>query len=306
MDSKIVIKNILKKYKGIPVLKINDLNFIEGEIIAIMGPNGSGKSTLLKLLCGLVHQDSGTISIFGKNNKDKIVRNFSKIVLESGKGYYDYLTSYQNMKYFLALNKIKLNEIKADMEAYLNYFDFKPHLNKKVSELSQGNRQKLSLIISLLTNPKILCLDEPTNGLDIVSSFEFCNIIKNISKRNKTTVIMTTHDMSLVKKLNARVIILKNGLLYNDENANIIFNEIKEKKYTLIVSKDEFNKIVQNNELKNEFRHVINGDDYMLTVFEEVTKNTILQSYEIKEYKEDKVLIEDILYEVFKNDKAYY
>lgn len=159
-----------KSFKGIEVLNIPQLHIEKGEVVVFLRKDGSGKSTTIKIISGLLYQDEGDVNVFGITNTSKNIRKQCKLVLESGKGHYDYLTAKDNMKYFLGLNKINYDDIEQERNYYIDMLNFGEHMNKKVSELSQGSRQKLSIIISLLTNPAVLCLDEPTNGLDIITS----------------------------------------------------------------------------------------------------------------------------------------
>lgn len=194
----IKVKDIEKNYKGISVLKVKDLVIEDKTINCFVGSNGAGKSTLILIICGFIYQTKGEIIIDGYSNKSSYMRKNSHVVLESGKGFYEYLTAMENINYMLGINKINYKNKKEELLHYINEFDFHEHINKKVSELSQGNRQKLSLILAMLLKPKYLALDEPTNGLDEYTKNLL--ILKLIElKEQGSTIMITTHDTDLIK-----------------------------------------------------------------------------------------------------------
>ena len=166
MNEIIEIKEVSKSFKDNIVLDNINLKINKGEIISFIGENGSGKSTLIKMIAGLIYPDKGSIRINGIDNHNKRATKNCEYVFESGQGFYGYLTAYENIRYFLGLNKIKFKSVKNEYSFLCKQFNFYQYLNKKVDELSQGNRQKMALITSLLSQPEILILDEPTNGLD--------------------------------------------------------------------------------------------------------------------------------------------
>ncbi|QUH18871.1 ABC transporter ATP-binding protein [Alkaliphilus sp. B6464] len=292
----IVISNLKKLYNTETVLEIDDLRIMEGEIVAILGKNGSGKSTLVKIISGLLYQDTGEISVFDIDNKDKKMRNITKFVQESGKGYYDYLTSLENIRYFLGLNKIKMDAVKVELEDLINRFEFGEHLDKKVSELSQGNRQKLSIIISLLTDPKVLLLDEPTNGLDLVTSDFLLNNLKKISNKKNRTIILTTHDLAFIKNLDVRCIILKDGLIIADDYIYNLIEDKGSKKYKIVIPMSDLNSL---EELKiDNIRYAYDRDRVVAQVYEEDDKDLIVKNLNIQEFYSENLDIEDIYYRV--------
>lgn len=215
----IILNNITKSFNKKKVLEIEELYISEGSIVTILGHNGSGKSTLLKIMSGLIYQDSGEVNILGTSNKEKKIHEKVKFVLESGRGYYDYLTSIQNIKYFLKLNHIKFNKVKEELYEIFNELDFVQYLNTMVGELSQGNRQKLSLIVAIICKPKVLCLDEPTNGLDIMSKTLIEKKLMALSKEG-VTVLITTHDIDFISNISTNSIILNRGKLVLNIEAN--------------------------------------------------------------------------------------
>ncbi len=222
----IQIYNLIKKYNNKEVLNIERISICQGEIVTIIGLNGSGKTTLLKIISGLVLQDSGEVLVLGYKNISKNIKNNVKYVVESGRGYYDYLTARQNIRYFLKLNHVSYRNNEDRLKEYYKIFDFDEYLDKKVEELSQGNRQKLSLIIALMCSPKILCLDEPTNGLDMLTQNIFEKILTELSKKG-VTILITTHDLELIKNISTKSIVLNKGkLMYSGDLNKKLDSEI--------------------------------------------------------------------------------
>ncbi|WP_304131478.1 ABC transporter ATP-binding protein [Ignavibacterium album] len=205
----IIISNIIKKYNKLEVLKGIDADISTGKVTAIVGPNGSGKTTLIKIILGLVKADFGSIEIDGnKINGDYKYRN--------NIGYMPQIARYpENLTVVEVLSMIKdlRNRKDSPEEKLLKEFELSGELTKPIRTLSGGNRQKLSAVISLMFDPKILIFDEPTAGLDPVISSRFKEIILNEKSKGKT-VILTSHIMSEVEELADEIIFLLDGKIY--------------------------------------------------------------------------------------------
>lgn len=205
----IKISNIIKRYNKLEVLKGIDAEISTGKVTAIVGPNGSGKTTLIKIILGLVKADFGSIEIDGnKINGSYEYRNEI--------GYMPQIARYpENLSVIEVLSMIKdLRNRKDNPEAtLLKDFELSGELTKAIRTLSGGNRQKLSAVIALMFNPKILIFDEPTAGLDPVISNRFKEIVSSEKKKGKT-IILTSHIMSEVEELADEIIFLLDGKIY--------------------------------------------------------------------------------------------
>lgn len=295
----IEIRNIKKDFNGKVVLDVDKLNIKRGEIVAIIGKNGSGKSTLLKIISGLLYQSSGVCKIDGLDNRDKGIKGISKFVLESGKGYYDYLTAKENISYFLSLNKINLDSKNLEkLNSYIKYFDFEKNIDKKVRDLSQGNRQKLSLIITLMTNPKIICLDEPTNGLDISSVNLFMAFLYNLSKNENKTILFTSHDFLFLKSLNARIILMDNGKIRLDRSSRDIFKDDYLEKTIIEIDIRYFDSLKELKNTKYEFL----DNKAILSVYDKNEVKYILSKFDVLSVEKKPLTTDDIFYKVIAND----
>lgn len=296
---KIVIKDIVKNFDGKQVLGVENLEIDRGEIVALIGKNGSGKSTFIKLISGILYQDEGEINVFGISNKDEKIKKISKFVLESGKGYYDYLSARENIKYFLALNSKKYSELLPKIQELCDDFEFTEHLDKNVSQLSQGNRQKLSIIMSILMGTDSLCLDEPTNGLDLTTSNFLLTHLKMASEEQKKTIIMTTHDLMFIKSIDARKIVLKDGKIILDSKKDEFFFDKNLKKYVFRVKEFRKDELYKNKNVRFE----INDNDIFLIAYDESAKETILKSENVLSFSEEDIDAYDIYYKVINYDE---
>lgn len=208
--------NLKKTFEDNEVLKDVNFKLEDGEIVCLLGKNGSGKSTLINCILRMLQQDSGhilfdDIEISDYNSK----KYFSEVsaLLESSANVYNYLTAMQNIEYFSGLLNIDVNYEYVNF--LLNKFSIYEFKNKKVGTYSLGMRQKLAIIISLLSEPKLLLLDEPTLGLDIESKVSIIKILKDLAIQKKISILLTTHQIDVVEKINGRVILLKDGMIEN-------------------------------------------------------------------------------------------
>lgn len=207
------LQEIIKSFGKVNVLKGVSVSFNKGEIVALIGPNGSGKTTLLKSVLGLILPNSGQILVDGK-----IITNdfeYRKTI-----GYMPQIAKYpENLKVkelIKLVRELRNNPIKTDEDLYteLKITDL---LDKNLSALSGGQKQKVGAYIAFLFNPNIIILDEPTAGLDPVST----EIIKHkilLAKNNGKLIIITTHIMQDAEELSDRLIYLLEGTVFLDSN----------------------------------------------------------------------------------------
>ena len=208
------IKGLKKSFKAKEVLKNLNLSINEGEIVCLLGNNGAGKTTLINCIPRMIQADSGSILLDGRDiftykNKEY----FSKVnaLLESSVNVYDYLTGWQNIEYFSGLLNIDSGNEK--IKTYFSLFELEEAIHEAVGTYSRGMRQKLALLIALMSSPKLLLLDEPTLGLDIQSKLSVIQILNTIIKTEKIAVLLTSHQMDVVQKLQSRILILKDGVV---------------------------------------------------------------------------------------------
>ncbi|HDR5039240.1 TPA: ABC transporter ATP-binding protein [Bacillus anthracis] len=256
---KIEFQNVSTKFGDFEVF--NDLNFDINSncITAIVGKNGAGKTTLIKGLSTLLVFDEGQINFFDKNiTKDNysFFRGQISISLGDSKNLYLNLTVIENIKYFLSIHKNDYNSKKELIDYYLSIFNLNSYKNKIVSKLSKGMKQKLSIIISLVKDSKVLILDEPDIGLDIESMSTLKQILNN-EKENKT-IIITSHNLNLVKDISDRLILLDDGKVKYSGDINTFINSLNNNAtieiYFEDILSDELKKSIREYSLDIEFK----------------------------------------------------
>ena len=273
MGKVIEIENLTKNYgknRG-----INDVSFSieEGDIFGFLGPNGAGKSTTIRTLLGLIKKDAGKARIFGReigSNKD-----FEYILKDVG-----YMPSeamfYPEMKVSDTI-KFAANVRRKDCDNEARMLCEKLHLdvNKKIEELSLGNRKKVSIVCAMQHKPKLFVFDEPTSGLDPLMQAEFFELINEYVK-NGATCMLSTHVLSEVKNYCKHVGIMKEGkLLKVDEVSNITKTNAKKIK---IVRNGKLQEFIYKGDIKKIYKE-IQGDDIDDVLIEDPSLDEIFMHY---------------------------
>lgn len=199
---------------------LKDITFtIEpGEIVGYIGPNGAGKSTTIKIMSGILVPDGGTCSIMGFTpwkNRVEYVKNIGVVFGQRSQLWWDVpvIDSFELLK---DIYKVPPEEYKTTLDLLVETLELKDIINAPVRQLSLGQRMRCEIAASLIHNPKILFLDEPTIGLDAVSKIAVRQFIKTINQEKGVTVVLTTHDMNDIEALANRVILIGKGSLLYD------------------------------------------------------------------------------------------
>ena len=205
------LKSLVKpKYKIIKAVKNISFSVEKGEMIAFIGSNGAGKSTSIKMMTGILYPDKGDIDILGFNP----VKDRKKLAYEIGcvfgqkEQLWTHLTPYDNFKFFGAIYDIPEEKVEKKIKELNELFELKEFMNTPVRNLSLGQRIRCEIVASLIHEPKILFLDEPTIGLDPVVKENIRTLIKRMNKEYKTTIFLTSHDLGDIEKLCKRIIII--------------------------------------------------------------------------------------------------
>ncbi|MEO6547520.1 MAG: ATP-binding cassette domain-containing protein [Ferruginibacter sp.] len=220
-DTIISIKGLSKAFgKDNDILKGVELTVKKGENLVVLGKSGSGKSVLIKCLVGLVEADEGEIKVFGTDitTLDYIALNAVRVrigFLFQNAALYDSMTVRQNLEFPLKRHSKNLSATEVDeaVVAALESVGLEEAIDKMPSELSGGMRKRIGLARTLILKPEIILYDEPTTGLDTITSREISELILAIQKKNKTSSIIITHDMACAKLTGDRLVILKEGLI---------------------------------------------------------------------------------------------
>lgn len=213
-------ENLSKEYDGIYRVKDLDIRINEGDIYGFLGPNGAGKSTTMKMLLGLVKPNAGTIEIMGRNFNEKNRQGILKDVgsLIESPSYYGHLTGKENMEIIRRL----LDLPKRNIEEAVRIVRMEKQMDKKVKNYSLGMKQRLGIAMALARRPKLLILDEPTNGLDPAGIEEMRELIKVLPKRYGMTVMISSHILSEIDQMATVVGIISQGNLIFQENMSVL------------------------------------------------------------------------------------
>lgn len=216
-DTILEIKNVSKYFGKTKVVDNLSFDVKKGEILGFLGPNGAGKTTTIKMILGMLSIDEGTISINGfdvKKNFEKAMENIGGIV--ENPDLYGYMSAVDNLKLYAKIRKVNYSEVYRVLELV----NLSKSMNVKVSKYSLGMKQRAGLALSLLHSPKILILDEPTNGLDPVGIKDLRDILKKLTKEHGMSVLVSSHILSEMELMCDRVVVINNGKFVKEQNLN--------------------------------------------------------------------------------------
>jgi len=222
-------KNLTKYFKNQKVINNVSLNIRESTIYGLLGLNGAGKSTVLKMIIGMINPTNGKILFQDRDIKQSDLLKIGAMI--ETPAIYGNLTAYENLKIhtlLLSIDEKKINEV-------LEIVGISKTGKKLASKFSLGMKQRLGIAIALINNPKLLILDEPTNGLDPMGIIEFRNLIKLLTKQG-VTVIISSHILSEISQIADDIGIINNGTLAYEKENNINENNL-EHIFTNIVKK---------------------------------------------------------------------
>ena len=208
----ISIRNLTKKYKTLTAVDNLSLDIYEGEFLALLGFNGAGKTTTIKMLCGLITPTSGDALIYDKS----IVKNMSEIkslvnISPQETAIAPNLTVFENLVFIAEVYGYKKEDAKTKAEELMKKFNIEDRRTSKAKKLSGGLMRRLSVAMALISEPKILFLDEPTLGLDVRARRELWHLLTEL--KGNTTVILTTHYLDEVEALADTIAIIDKGKL---------------------------------------------------------------------------------------------
>lgn len=207
------VRDLYKSFGENDILKGVNLQMEKGKIHILLGNNGSGKSTIINCMLKLLKYDRGSITLDGEEIEElSNLVYFKKVsaLLESSVNVYDNLSGEENIRYFAGLNRINIKKFEKHLD-YIKEFKLENHLDKKVGDYSRGMKQKLSLIIALISDPDYLLLDEPTLGLDFESTNNIIKILKKLAIEQNKSILITSHQIDVIEKLEGELLFLNDG-----------------------------------------------------------------------------------------------
>ena len=239
---------LTKTFGNVKALDHCDLEIRKGEIFGYLGPSGAGKTTTIKLLTGQLHSDAGEVTVLGKNPFSPEIRQQIGIMSDMS-GLYEKMTVYENLDIFADIYgvKNKKKKIKETLEAV----DLYDNRKKKVEKLSRGMKQRLVFARTILHNPRLLFLDEPTANLDPATADEIRELITKLN-RNGTTVFLTTHNMEEADELCHRIALLNKGHIVECGSPEELKLKYSKKKVLITTGKGKKETSLDKNELIDE------------------------------------------------------
>lgn len=308
----IEVKNVTKKYGSF--VAVDDISFTinDGEVVGFLGPNGAGKSTTMNMITGYIEPTEGEISIEGYDISKKSKKAKAQIgYMPEGVPLYSDLTVKEFVTYMAELRKVDRKTKKENVQKVLKETGLDQMQNKLIKNLSRGQKQRVSLAGTLVADPKILILDEPTVGLDPKQITEIRSLIKNLGKKH--TVILSSHILSEVSQICDRVIIINKGKIVAIDTPENLEKKVSDNNIVYVTVEDKENKIdgikekitgikeiklIKENQDKTKQYEITGESDVNLnkTIFNEFAKENIT----IVEMKKAEATLEDAFMKIIK------
>lgn len=267
MNQVVSTHNLSKQYNGKYCVRDLNLSVAKGEIFGFLGPNGAGKSTTLKMILGLTRPTKGFVTVFEKGfeeNRGFILSQTGSLI--ESPSYYGHLTGLENMRVVQKLREVPDKNV---MQA-LRIVRLEKQKDKKVSQYSLGMKQRLGIAMALMSFPKVLILDEPTNGLDPAGIGEIRELIKSLPQLHGMTVLLSSHLLSEIEQIATSVGIINEGeMLFQGS-----MSELKSKSQPTIKIKTRNNKLAQELLRINGFSSMQSGESL---VFEDLLDDEVIK-----------------------------
>ena len=296
-----------RKYEEIKA--VDDISFEigEGEIVGYIGANGAGKSTTIKMMCGILHPTEGSVIVdgmgFDKNRQD-INRKMGVVFGQKTQLWWD-IPLIETFKILKSIYEVSDEDYEERFNYLCDLLDMKPFLTQAVRSLSLGQRMRADFAAALIHSPKIVYLDEPTIGLDVLVKDKIRGAIKELNKKYGITVILTTHDMKDIEELCSRIIIIDKGKILYDGKLSDIKYKFGNTKTIFIPS----NITLDETALADKFGDVtVETQEELLAI--KFSQNDIdlddmllylINTYHIKDFKIEDISIEDITKKLYEN-----
>lgn len=304
-------KNLVKpRYKNFTAVKGININIEEGELVGYIGENGAGKSTTIKMLTGLLTPTSGDVVVNGIiPNKNRIEnnKNIGAVFGQKTQLWWD-LPVIESFRLIKKMYKIPENEYRKNLKKFTEILNLGDLLDKQVKNLSLGQKMRCEIAATFLHNPKIVYLDEPTIGLDVLVKDNIRKFIKDINREKNTTVILTTHDLKDIEDVCDRIILLDKGqILYDGEKQKfkdtygkyIVAEFIINNKNSSIAGKEELGNIEIIEETDNKLKVKFSHDELtIMQVMDKISNYCKIDDIHMKEAE-----LEDIVKEIYKGVK---
>lgn len=290
------------------VKAVDDISFSveEGELLAFIGPNGAGKSTTIKMLTGILFPTSGKMKVLGFNPSDdrqKLAYHIGSVFGQKPQLWY-HLPPIDTYNLFSRIYELNPKDYHERLDFLVEQFEIKDLLKTPVRKLSLGQRMRCEIVASLLHKPKIIFLDEPTIGLDVIAKQHIREVIKYLNEKEKVTIFLTSHDAGDIETLAKRTIVINYGkIIFDDTTEKLKKNYIKTKIVELVVEEP----------IKNfafEGGKIVERTKYSLKVELDTAKNSIdkllsyaMDNFAIKDINIFDPPMEEIIADIYREQK---
>lgn len=292
------IKNVSKYFGRKKIIDNITLDVKEGEIYGFLGPNGAGKTTTIKMALGLLSIDEGNIIINGNDIKkhfEKAMENIGGIV--ENPDMYNYMTGRENLKLYARIRNVKKERI----DEVIKLVDMEKAADQKVGKYSLGMKQRMGLALTLLHSPKVLILDEPTNGLDPVGIKSLRNILKNIVKEEKTAIFVSSHIIGEMQAMCDKIAMIKDGKIIKISDIDTLLKHSENDKVECVVKAKQLDKAFKL--IKDELTDEVKKDDNEITFkinkedISKITKLLVSNDVDVESITEKETTLEDIFFD---------
>lgn len=266
------VKDLEKRLGKRKIIDNVSFSVEEGEIFGFLGPNGAGKTTTIRMLVGLIHPNAGTIKIGGndlKKDREKALSNVGAVV--ENPELYKYLSGRENLMQIARIRKVP----KSEVEEIIKLVGLEDRINDKVKKYSLGMKQRLGVAAALIGNPKLLILDEPTNGLDPSGILDFREIVKKAAKERGIAVFVSSHILSEVQQLCDRVAFINKGVIQSVESITENTMETEKDCVQLVIKSGQVEDL--HNELEYVFNIEKNEKGYVAIIESDSTSRLIIE-----------------------------
>lgn len=305
------IKNLFHREKLLKTA-VKDLSFevLEGEIVGLIGLNGAGKTTTLKMLSGLILPTKGEVSVLGYRPFDKkkeYLKQISMVMGNKSQLWWD-LPALDSFELNKAIYEIGEEEYRETLHVMMDILGVKEQLNTQVRRLSLGERMKMELISALIHKPKIIFLDEPTIGLDVITQYHIREFLKSYSKRYRTTIILTSHNFDDIISLCDSLILINNGeKIYSDRFENFKNEFLNEKIFVLKFKRDNVSKFMKHindgtdfftEQLSEDTIKIVTNSDSSLDVLKNISREFM---NELRDINIENISMEDVIRKIYQS-----
>ncbi len=231
------LTKVFRDRGGVAVRAVDDVCFEvkRGEVLGLLGPNGAGKTTSIKCILGLMRPDSGRITLFGQDIQAAYPRILGKMsaVLEGSRNLYWRMSVWENVAFFSALHGVGSREDREYFGYLLKLFSLDEKRHTEVRKLSQGMKQKASVVCALARRTPLVFLDEPTLGLDVETSLELRSVLKRLAREEERTFVVSSHDMDVIQDVCTRVVIMSSGRIVVDDQVSHLMSLFRTRAYRI-------------------------------------------------------------------------